>query len=277
MEWHYSDGVHQFGPVTQEQFDQLVAAGRIGAQTLVWAEGMSQWEPYSQVASARAATAAASPARPAAPEPFPDPKTMFGMPPPEGVGIATGAGYSDTLPCASCRRPFPVSEMLRYENSYICPTCKPIFFQRLREGLQSQSAYMEYAGFWIRFLAKIIDNIIVGVFTGILMVVFGSDAGSSFDEQLASSLRLNLVSVLITAAYSTFFIGKFGGTPGKLICGLRVVSPDGYPISYGRAFGRFAAEIVTSLTLTIGYIIAAFDEEKRALHDRIASTRVIKV
>ena len=59
--------------------------------------------------------------------------------------------------------------------------------------------------------------------------------------------------------------------------GLKVVTPEGLPISYGRAFGRSAAEILSRLICFIGYIIAGFDQQKRALHDHIASTRVIKV
>jgi uncharacterized RDD family membrane protein YckC len=61
-----------------------------------------------------------------------------------------------------------------------------------------------------------------------------------------------------------------------MACGLKVVRPDGEKISYARACGRFFAEFVSSLTLAIGYIIAAFDGEKRSLHDRICDTRVIK-
>ena len=71
-------------------------------------------------------------------------------------------------------------------------------------------------------------------------------------------------------------VGKHGATPGKMACGLKVVSPDGGPVSYGKACGRFFAEMLSGLTLGIGYIMVAFDDEKRALHDRICNTRVIR-
>jgi uncharacterized RDD family membrane protein YckC len=95
--------------------------------------------------------------------------------------------------------------------------------------------------------------------------------------QTTLGLSANGLSMLINAAYITFFLGKFGATPGKMALRLRVVSPSGGSISYGRAFCRFLAEFLSSILLCIGYIMAAFDEEKRALHDRICDTRVIRL
>jgi len=56
---------------------------------------------------------------------------------------------------------------------------------------------------------------------------------------------------------------------------LKVVMEDGGPVSYGRATGRFFAEILSGMVCYIGYIIAGFDSQKRSLHDHICSTRVI--
>src|SRR5207237_3864453 len=81
---------------------------------------------------------------------------------------------------------------------------------------------------------------------------------------------------LLRLAYSTFLVGKYGATLGKMACGLRVVTPTGGKVSYGVACGRFFAEILSGLLLCIGYIMVAFDEEKRGLHDRICNTRVIR-
>ena len=59
--------------------------------------------------------------------------------------------------------------------------------------------------------------------------------------------------------------------------GLRIVRADGSSLTYGRATGRFFADYLSNLILFIGYIMAAFDDEKRTLHDRICDTRVVKV
>jgi uncharacterized RDD family membrane protein YckC len=76
-------------------------------------------------------------------------------------------------------------------------------------------------------------------------------------------------------AYYVFFVGKYGATPGKMACGLRIVLADGGKLTYGRATGRFFAEWVSSMILGIGYLMVAFDDEKRSLHDRIVGTRVV--
>jgi uncharacterized RDD family membrane protein YckC len=61
-----------------------------------------------------------------------------------------------------------------------------------------------------------------------------------------------------------------------MVCGLKVVRSGGEKVSYGRAFGRYWATFVSGMILAIGYIMAAFDSQKRALHDRICDTRVIR-
>src|SRR5262249_33700407 len=75
--------------------------------------------------------------------------------------------------------------------------------------------------------------------------------------------------------YEIFFLGKYGATPGKMVCKLRVVSADGTRFGYGRAAGRTFAEMLSGMICYIGYIMVAFDGEKRALHDHICSTRVV--
>ena len=85
-----------------------------------------------------------------------------------------------------------------------------------------------------------------------------------------------LVGIALSACYEAFFISRMGATPGKMVFGLKVVRPNGAPLTLGRAFGRYFGKLLSSMTLTIGYIIAAFDSQKRALHDMIADTRVIK-
>jgi uncharacterized RDD family membrane protein YckC len=81
---------------------------------------------------------------------------------------------------------------------------------------------------------------------------------------------------VVSVAFNGFFVGRFGATPGKMLLKLKVVTPEGAPASYGRAFGRAAAEILSGLVCNIGYIIAAFDEQKRTLHDHICNTRVVQ-
>lgn len=85
-----------------------------------------------------------------------------------------------------------------------------------------------------------------------------------------------LAGLLIGATYEIYFISQQGATPGKMACGLRVVTPEGGRI-VGRAIGRYFAKFLSAIILCIGYIMIAFDAEKRGLHDQICDTRVIKV
>ncbi len=84
-----------------------------------------------------------------------------------------------------------------------------------------------------------------------------------------------LLQLLLPLIYDVFFIGKYGATLGKMALKIKVVTADGAPVSYLRAFARYFAKVVSALPCMIGYLMAAFDEERRALHDRICNTRVI--
>jgi uncharacterized RDD family membrane protein YckC len=121
-----------------------------------------------------------------------------------------------------------------------------------------------YAGFWIRFLAIFIDGIILNIVGGILGRLLGPGIGG-------------FLSLCINIAYFIYFIGSSGQTPGKMVCGIKVINADGSSLDYQKAFLRWLGYIVSTLTLLIGYIIAGFDDEKRALHDRIFETRVIYI
>lgn len=149
-----------------------------------------------------------------------------------------------------------------------------------------------YAGFWIRFLARVIDGIIVGVINAIvrlpLMLMFGigsmgmrglgrgSGAGLIFAPAMMGVLGIStLIGLALGVAYEVYFLSSNGATPGKMALGLRVIRVDGGTLSPMLALGRHFAMWISAFILMIGYIMAAFDPEKRALHDRICETRVI--
>jgi uncharacterized RDD family membrane protein YckC len=200
-----------------------------------------------------------------------------------GAGIdreAGAAGDSEKSFCSECGRAFSREEMIRYGDSWVCAGCKPIFVQKLKEGMTVSGA-MEYAGFWIRFGAKFIDWIIVGAANTILsfaagLIIFPALSSPNSLSTLILPFILQFFQIAIAAAYTTWFLGKYAATPGKMACGIKVVTGDGDRVSYLRAFGRYFAEMISAIILCIGFIMAAFDEQKRALHDRICDTRVIR-
>ena len=144
----------------------------------------------------------------------------------------------------------------------------------------------------IRFVAALIDGIILGVAGTAVQILFLGNAFAPFmrirpnappEEALAAmgammgALSVSiLVGTAIGACYEGFFISRIGATPGKMALGLRVVRPNGGAVSLGRAFGRYFAKWLSAFILYIGYIMAGFDSEKRGLHDMICDTRVVR-
>ena len=92
---------------------------------------------------------------------------------------------------------------------------------------------------------------------------------------IAFQLVLFAINMTIGISYEVVLIGKYGATLGKMACKIKVVTADGGRVSYLRALGRYFAKMLSGFTCLIGFIIAAFDGQKRALHDHICNTRVV--
>ncbi len=139
---------------------------------------------------------------------------------------------------------------------------------------------MRYAGFWIRFAAVFLDGILTGIVTQILGlmigIMVGVSAGDDPNAAMVAGLLGVMIGIAIPCAYETILVGKYSATLGKMACGVKVMRPDGSQLTYLRAFARYWAKSLSALILLIGYIMAAFDDEKRALHDRVCDTRVVK-
>jgi uncharacterized RDD family membrane protein YckC len=305
MAWYYKDGEQEIGPVNKAQLQQLIKTKKIGAKTLVRSVQSDQWRPLAELVRAKP-QAAKSPAPP--PPPVHEVRDSSGQPEestarefqaPPAVGLfraneadnATRGTDADretetppTTVCSQCGRSFPRDQVVTFDDQVICAACKPLFVQKLREGATLPSM-LEYGGFWIRFVAKFIDNIIMAIIQWAVLIPTSMMVAPSMvqnAEQFPTSGFFALMGfqvvlgISLPAAYSTFFIGRFGATLGKMACRLQVVTPEGGRVTYARALGRFFSEMISSMILAIGYIMAAFDDEKRALHDRICSTRVVR-
>lgn len=205
--------------------------------------------------------------------------------------MATGIN-PDVRYCSQCGQPAPPDQLARFGDTLVCPDCKNSYVQKLREGVVPIQPVFRYAGFWIRFVATLIDGIILGIagsavqlllLGGALRPFMGIKPDAPPEEALAAfgalmgTLALSmLVGVVMGASYEGFFVSRVGATPGKMVFGLKVVRPDGGPVSLGRAVGRYFAKWLSYITFCIGFIIAGFDAQKRAMHDMIVDTRVVK-
>lgn len=126
---------------------------------------------------------------------------------------------------------------------------------------------LHYAGFWIRFLAYLIDAIILTVIGSVLFGGVGMDGGN-----VASGGQS-----LIGLAYIIGFWTWKGATPGKMICKLRIVDSEGKPIKIKTVLLRVLGYFVSGIVLCIGFFWIGFDAKKQGWHDKIAKTFVVKV
>jgi len=287
MNWFYAEGSQQKGPVSDFDLAALVREGTVRPETLIWREGLPDWQP---VLKAR-----------------PDLATSSGAPVLGGMAVP--------------------------EQS------KDLLVQQMREGVllePSAPGAAPFVGFWWRVLARFIDGLVVAAASCIVAMpvafIFGASqmsatgSGADMRMQIFSQAITQILGLVVSGVYFTWMTGKYGATLGKQALGFKVVTAEGGKITYGRAFGRWAADqllgkaiqvtiILIPLTLVIllgiggfnklfekgneallgGWMfallaaagvgslvgafpwwMAAFDSEKRALHDRVCATRVVR-
>jgi len=141
-----------------------------------------------------------------------------------------------------------------------------------------------FGGFWIRLVAFIIDSILLNIVFGVVGAVVGismfpADPANMDPAVFMSEMgSFQLVALVVTWLYFALMESSpRGATVGKMVLGLRVVDEQGNRISFMRATGRFFAKIVSSIILFIGFLMIAFTDRKRGLHDIMAGTLVVKI
>lgn len=132
---------------------------------------------------------------------------------------------------------------------------------------------MEGAGVGIRALSTIIDGIILAIIGGVIAIGLGINVGSGH-----AGNSYYIWSLLIGFCYYTYFESNNGATPGKMLCGLKVVKVDGTPCDLSAAAIRTACRIIDGL---FAYLVAAIlvwsSARNQRLGDRVADTMVVKV
>lgn len=146
-----------------------------------------------------------------------------------------------------------------------------------------------YGGFWIRLVAYMIDGLVISAVAAVIVAIFAAFAvltGIEHDSEehsleiVLGVILMVLVLIVINWLYEALMTSSpRGATLGKMAIGVRIVRVDGAQLSFGRATARhFLKVMITPLVpLAIGYLMAAFTARKRALHDVLADTLVVKV
>ncbi len=212
-------------------------------------------------------------------------------------------GMPDNLFCSKCGAP-------NQGSSQYCQKCgtalwpagsAPQPIQAAAPAYAAQPAYSQpmaysygspYGGFWIRFLAYFIDRIVVGLVAAPLYFIVvlprlipiiqeGQRNGEPSPEMIGAIISAVFTYALLAVAGAWLYdalltSSSWQGTVGKKILRLKVTDEAGNRITFGRATGRFFAKILSSLVLWIGFIMIAFTDRKRGLHDMVAGTLVMK-
>ena len=235
MSWYYAVNGQQAGPVGDPELQRLVAVGTVNAATFVWRQGMEAWAPFGTIAA-----------------------------------------------CSHCLRSFFKDQVIPLAGGHFCAECKSVLLQRIREGLSPLTASKPYAGFWIRAIARMIDNTITSIAAYIFQIplliviaTMGRQGQPNISAVLGTAAIAVVLSLAAAAYYEAWFLVNKGATPGKMILGLKVIRARGGKFTWSLAIGRYFAYTMSGLLLYFGYIMAAWDEEKRSLHDRICDTRVV--
>ena len=150
----------------------------------------------------------------------------------------------------------------------------------------SANPEMVKAGFWIRSIAHLIDQVVLSIlgllFFLVSVLTFNSSPPltmetASWENIVPAFLLASLATLLIGSLYFSFFHGYTGQTIGKMLCGLKVVNYHGRTISYSRAFFRCMCYLFSYLCFFFGFLWIAVDRERQGWHDKLAQTYVIKV
>jgi uncharacterized RDD family membrane protein YckC len=135
-----------------------------------------------------------------------------------------------------------------------------------------------YAGFWRRFLAILIDELIL------VTVAFLFSASYYLIDMSAPESRALEVTVLSNRIFSFFLHWIYftlmesspkQATLGKMAIGIIVTDFNGKRISFLRACGRYFGKYLSAFIFGIGFIMAGFTRKKQALHDMLAETLVV--
>ncbi len=134
----------------------------------------------------------------------------------------------------------------------------------------------DHAGFGIRLVAFFIDGLILSFAFGLISFATGMQFNSGIFQVIYNPG--SVLSFLLAMSYFVYFeTSEKQATLGKSIMGLKVIKQNGSKMMMKDSILRYIGKILSAFIFMIGYIMAIFDEEKRALHDRIAETYVVKV
>ena len=255
--WFYLDRDKEVGPVAEEVILHRISAGQMQPEAMVWRPGLSRWTSFEEVHATDLTDVAKRGPRPGT----------------AGVKMVQrpGAGRVGPERCYVCLKTFPEEKMMYYQERWICETCRPDFFHNLSNlGFHFRAVRRAVGRLPWRLAAWILD---VLLYLLIAKTVWISLAHSAVIEPGYFVGPKFLLAELAGAIFWwTVFVWVGGTTPGKWVFHLRVVTAA----SDERASFMAALKRALGSIIPFGFLMAFFNPERRALHDYIAGTRVIR-
>ncbi|WP_139490553.1 RDD family protein [Brevibacillus dissolubilis] len=144
----------------------------------------------------------------------------------------------------------------------------------------SAAVSRDYAGFWLRFAATVVDSIFL---SAVNAIIFDSmERAMGIDNPAQTLTSMDMWAVLFNFAYIILLTWWTGQTLGKMLFRIRVVNANthtsGERLSFGQVILReVIGKLLSSLVLLIGYLWMLFNDEKQTWHDKLAKTYVVRV
>lgn len=167
------------------------------------------------------------------------------------------------------------------ENQRFCANCGtelPLIDVAWEQLQTEEPAVIEYAGFWLRLVAYIIDTFIMNIAFVLFIVIFfvtGTFPIPDFNSFIIIAPFLLLSYGIPWLYYSIMESSRLQATVGKMAMNIKVTDIYGNRISFARATGRHFARYISMFIFYIGFIMVAFTQKKQGLHDMMTDTLVV--
>lgn len=204
----------------------------------------------------------------------------------------------DIVRCLRCQQPYCPDCVVMLRGYWYCGPCKD---ETVRDIQSGTGGLADLASVGQRILAVLLDSLVQGVMMMVVLLplifLMGGAAAAlatltegASGEAAGAVLGIGIVgiyalifflSVALPFVYEGFFLARNGQTPGKMALAIRVVDADGGVLSRGQAWGRAALKIglgqaCSCVGLLADDLPACFTNERAALHDMAARTRVVR-
>jgi uncharacterized RDD family membrane protein YckC len=277
MAWFYADGGKQVGPIEDAALDDLVRSGVVRDDTLVWREGMPNWQPLSVA------------------RPRPTPPVAASIPPPAAPIEPTGF-------CSNCGRPLLPGQTAQVGNAVVCSTCAPALGHAPSAYTPHPTGFPGQPAVWAnRAIGYIIDSLFVVVAMAAIYAVgipvftsiagLGGLAGSQGLNGLGAvgssigmfgcccMLALGPVATILVGLYNkVHLVSQRGYSVGQGVMKIKIVDGNGNLLTFQTALIRLLAQAGLSFIPFLGAVDLLWplwDAQRQTLHDKAVGSFAI--